>query len=422
MDFKTNKPKILTAFLSLVLYFLLSYSLTVIIQPGYYEFVKFDNGDAGLLVWLLSYIIPVILTIILAIVPNSEFIYIIQFFVLVVIIYPAAIVFREFNSDIRIIILNVVYFFAIYFIGNSLKLRIRVPVMRENQKIFFLAVISIVLIVPFVVIFGPHLDFQNLLLSNIYESRDVEMTLSNPYTDYLYTPLSNIIIPLFLLLAMLHKEYLKAFFAFALLMFMFLVGGHKLVFFGVFLIVIFYYGNYQQKALIFVTGSILLTIMSIISFHLFHNYLITGFVTRRVFFLPALLEVAYFDFFDSNYMLWSDSVLRSFFTYPYEISTRNLIGQYALGNVKTNANNGIISDGFMNFGVIGSLINIVLVSFIYGIFKTLNINERFFGLIFLLFFTFYSSYFFTSMLTHGVILLIVISYIFLRDTRNAYED
>jgi len=422
MSIKIDRSRFFIAALSIVLYFLLSYSLVNIIQPNYYEFVKFDEGEPEFEILLISYFIPFFLTFILFVLPNSQFIYTIQFFILVVIVYPASILLTYLNTDIRIIILNTVYFFAIYVVGNFFSLKFRTPILKESQKVFLLFLISIILIIPFVVIFGPHLNLQNLLLNYIYESREVETELSNTYTGYLYTPLSNIIIPLLLLLAILHRQYGKAVFAFGMLMFMFLVGGHKLVFFGAFAITLFYFGTYYQKILIFLVGSIGLVLISIVTFYVAHDFVMTSIVPRRIFFLPALLEVAYFDFFDGEPIFWSDSVLRGIFKYPFEISTRNLIGKHALSNVDTNANNGIISDGFMNFGVIGSLINILFVGLIYGIFNTLNISQRFFGLIFLLFFTFYSSYFFTSMLTHGGILLIVVAYIFLKDSKTSYGN
>lgn len=422
MSIKIDKYKFFIAVLSVVLYFLLTFSLVNVIQPNYFEFIKFDNGQPEFEILVLSYFIPFFLTAILVVLPNSQFIYTIQCFVLIVIIYPASILLTYLNTDIRIIILNTVYFFAIYIIGNLFSLKFRTAILKENQKVLLLLLLSIILIIPFVVIFGPHLNLQNLLLNKIYEARDIETELSNTYTGYFYTPLSNIIIPLLLLMAILHKQYGKAIFAFGMLMFMFLVGGHKLVFFGAFLIMLFYYGNYYQKVLIFLAGSIVLVIISIVTYYAPHDLIMTSIVPRRVFFLPALLEVGYFDFFDGEPIFWSDSVLRGITEYPFEISTRNLIGRHALSNVVTNANNGIISDGFMNFGVTGSLINILFVSLIYGILNTLNISQRFFGLIFLLFFTFYSSYFFTSMLTHGGILLIVVAYIFLKDTRTSYGN
>jgi hypothetical protein len=422
MSIKIERSRLYIAVLSVILYFLFSYSLENIIQLGYYEFVKFDRGEPEFLVLLLSYLIPFFLTVVLAVLPNSTFIYTIQYFVLIVIIYPASILLTQLNTDVRIIILNTVYFFAIYFVGNFFPLRFRTAILRENQKVLLLFFLSIALIAPFVVIFGSHLDLGNLLLSNIYESRELETELSNMYTGYFYTPLSNIIIPLLLLLAILHKHFFKAILAFGMLMFMFLVGGHKLVFFGTFAIVLFYYGSYYQKILVFLGGTIALMFLSIISYHVWNDFLLTAIVPRRIFFLPALLEVGYFDFFGDNAIYWSDSVLRGITEYPYTISTRNLVGRHVLTNVATNANNGIVSDGFMNFGVAGSLLNIFFVSVIYGILNTLNISQRFFGLIFLLFFTFYSSYFFTSMLTHGGILLLVVAYFFLKDTRTSYGD
>src|SRR5690606_12286613 len=142
-------------------------------------------------------------------------------------------------------------------------------------------------------------------------------------------------------------------------------------------------------------------------------------INRRVFFLPAILDVGYFSFFDSAPLYWSESIFKHFLTYPYDLPSKNLVSEYVTNDVASNANNGIISDGFMNLGFVGALLNIFFVSIVYGIINSLNIHHRFFGLIFLLFFTFYSSFFFTSMLTQGGFLLLIISYFFLKDTANS---
>jgi hypothetical protein len=369
-----------------------------------------------------SYAIPVCLTLLMITLPTSMLIYTILCMMLIMIIYPSSILSRNMNTDYRILTLQVIYFFSVYFIANRFSIRIKTPTILHQQKTYFLLIISVVLITPFVIIFSPHLTLSNLLLSNIYESRSVETQLSNPYTSYIYAPLSNVILPLLLLYGLLNREYPKALMALAMLLFMFLVGGHKSVFFGILFLLMFSFGSYYKKLKYFLSGLIVFFVISLISYLTTKNLFLTSLINRRIFFLPAILDVGYFDFFDENPLFWSDSIFRHFIEYPLNLPAKNLVAEHVINDVKTNANNGIISDGFMNLGVAGALMNIIMVSVVFGILNSLKINHRFFGMIFLLFFTFYSSYFFTSMITQGGLLLLIISYFFLKDTEYSLDS
>ena len=239
--------------------------------------------------------------------------------------------------------------------------------------------------------------------------------------DYVYSSLTNVILPILLLISFLHKEYFKAIAAFVMLIFMFLVGGHKSVFFATFLMMYFYWGSYTQKLKYFFLGVLFFLSLAVIVYYQTNNLFMFSLFTRRIFFLPAVLDIGYFDFFENRQIYWSESILRSYLQYPLGLAPRNLIGQHVLLDETINANSGIISDGFMNLGIIGVLLNLTLVSMIYAILNALHISHRFFGLIFLLFFTFLSTYFFTTMITHGGLLLIVLAYLFLRNSDTLYD-
>lgn len=417
---RINKHKLVIAVLAVSIYFALDHSYLQAYKGNYFEFEKFALGSASTLKVVVSYLIPLGLTYLLVVLPTSEFIYAVLSFVLVVSIYPASILLRNLNSDSRILILQLIYFLSIFLIGNHFKIRVKSPILKESQKTNALFFLSLTMAMPFVWIYARHIDYSNLLLENIYESRATEAQHSNLYTAYAYSPLTNVLMPLLLLLSLYHREYFKTAVGFFLLIFMFLVGGHKAVFFGVFALIVFYHGNYYAKVRLAFSGILVLLLACIAFYHFFEDLYLTSLVSRRIFFLPAILEIGYFKFFDSHHIYWSDSILRTFIQYPYSVPPQNLIGEYVLANVDTNANNGIISDGFMNFGVAGSLLNILFVSVIYSIMNSLHLNHKFFGLVLLMLLTFYSSYFFTSLITHGILFFILVSYVFLKDTDRTY--
>jgi hypothetical protein len=416
-----NRNKLIIGILALIIFIILEYSFVYIILGEYGEFRRFASPEVALANHFVGILLALSLTSFLVIFPCSDFIYAILNIILVISIYPALILYEHLGTDWRIVMLHVVYFLSIYIFSNLLKLNFGTSTVKESQKTTTLLMISVLLIVPFVVLFAPHIDISNLALSNIYESRAIEVELSTPYTGYVYSPLTNILLPTLLVFSLIQKEYLKASAAVIMLLFMFLVGGHKTVFFGTFLVLFFYFGHYYRKITFLFAGIVVAVLFAIIAHSISDFYFPTSLITRRIFFLPAILEVGYFDFFDGSPLYWSDSVLRSINEYPYELAPRNLVGQHVLLNPLTNANNGIISDGFMNFGIAGSLMNIFFVSALYAIFNSLRISARFFGLFFILFFTLYSTYFFTAMLTHGVILLVIMAALFLQNSRQKYD-
>jgi hypothetical protein len=71
----------------------------------------------------------------------------------------------------------------------------------------------------------------------------------------------------------------------------------------------------------------------------------------RVIVLPAHLHWVHYDFFQTNELLnLTQSALRFFFASPYEENVQFLLGEYYIGQFSARANNGLFSDGYMNFG------------------------------------------------------------------------
>jgi hypothetical protein len=416
-----SKDKLAIGCASLLIYAILSHSFTVL-PANFEEFERFRNGDPELYVILLSYALPLLLTALLLILPVSDLIYCILCLLLILTIYPATILWRQLNADPAIIFLHVLHFLSLVIISKVFNKPLTVTALRKSQMTPLLLVLSIALIAPFVITFGPHIDLKNLILYNIYSSRALEAQLSNRFMDYAYSSLTNVVLPMLLIIAILHKEYIRAILAFAMLIFMFLVGGHKSVFFASFLLIYFYFGSYQRKILYLFTGIAASLAPVLIIYHITSDLFPFALITRRIFFIPGILDIGYFDFFDGKPLFWSDSILRSWIAYPYHLAPRNLIGEHVLLNPLTNANSGVVADGFMNLGIPGAILNILLVSTIFAILNNLNLSHRFFGLVFVLFFTFLSTYFFTTMITHGGLLLVVLASLLLRSSRTTYND
>ncbi|TXK05062.1 hypothetical protein [Flagellimonas aequoris] len=133
--------------------------------------------------------------------------------------------------------------------------------------------------------------------------------------------------------------------------------------------------------------------------------------------LNALLDYCFFDFFRDKPIYWADSFLASSIQYPYELMPSHLIGKEYLSNPNVNANSGIIANGYKNAGIIGVLINIVFVSIYLGMLNSFRISPKFYGLFIVLIFTFTNASLTGSILTHGLLILFVVSMFVLRNTK-----
>jgi len=92
-----------------------------------------------------------------------------------------------------------------------------------------------------------------------------------------------------------------------------------------------------------------------------------------------------------------------------------LIGQVYIHSNVVRANNGIISDGFMNFGMIGTITEIVVAALLFAFFNSLNISHKLFGIFLLMVFYLYSNPLLTNFLTNGIFITILISLFMLKD-------
>jgi hypothetical protein len=275
------------------------------------------------------------------------------------------------------------------------------------------------MVVPFILSSKFKLDFNVLLLKDIYKVRAENVQKYSMIQGYFLPWLAQAILPIALIFSLNKRKYVFSLIIIFLLMFIFILSAHKAIFFGIFVLLYFFlFDDYYKKVkyfLLIIIGILVLTRLISICFNYINS---EADFSRRIFFIPALLNTYYFDFFNNKPIHLSHSILSGIFHYPYTLDTANLIGQKYFGNPLNHANNGMISSGFMNFGMIGAISNTIAASAIISFINSLKIHARYFGVTFLIFFNFLSSYFFTSLLTHGILLILLIFIFFLKDTER----
>ena len=303
---------------------------------------------------------------------------------------------------------------------NSSVFQIKIPkviTLKQNQKSLLLFIITICCLIPFFFIYPIHFNFDLFKLGEeTYEVRAELNTTGNLFTSYVISPLSTILLPICAIYGLKENRFGMVIFAVLGTMILFLMTPHKSIFFGIFVVIFFYFKrNIFSKTLLF--AGLLLIILFIGKL----IYLINGELTieslfyRRYLLLPALLNQMYFDFFEGNSIYFSNSFLTGFIDYPYKLDPAHLIGIELYNNPETHANNGFLSDGFMNLGYYGMILFTLIVSVIIKFFDALKIDPRYFGLFFLMMNLFRSAALSTSLLTHGLWVLIIICFFIITD-------
>lgn len=387
-----------------------------------FNYVKFSQGVEFHFYWpryILATAIIIAHFILLLYSKVSDFLYSILLLILVFFVIPSGLLYSS-SSHINweIFLLQNLFFISVY-LFSFIKWNLTFPSINSYQSMILLISITAIGLIPFVILYGPYLDVRNLWMVEVYATRRlVEAKVHNLYTAYTYSWFSKIIIPIAIVFCIYFRKHMLLYISIIFLLFLYLCGAHKMVFFGTFFIVVFYKYDYLKKMFFFMKLMTLFLVVTILATVIFDYTFLWELTFRRALMLSALLDYCYFDFFHQNYIYWSNSFMSSFIHYPYDISPDFIIGRDYFNKPEMNANVGIISDGYKNAGVIGACINISIVAVIFSFLNAMKISPKFFGLFILFLFTLLNSSLSTILLTHGGFLLIIMAAFVLNDTKT----
>lgn len=342
--------------------------------------------------------------------------------VLILDLIPSSIFFTSVsNFDWRIYFFHLLLFFSL-FLTLKLKFSISLSVVNKKQVLFFLLIISVAGVLPYLR-YLPYIDLKNLLLKDIYVTRLKFRGLFDTYSGYTHSWFTRIIIPIIFVLALKYKMKMIAFLNTIVLLFLYLMGAVKSVLLGSILVVIFYFIPREKILSILTRGLIVLLLITIftIPFEIHDRNFFGVIVFRRMMFLPSVLDYCYFDFYNDNYLYWSNSFLKGIVEYPHDISSPRLIGFEYFNKEKMAANNGLISDGFSNAGFLGVFITLFIFNSFFLLIKNCKVNSKFFGVYFFILYGFFTTAISTVLITHGGILLILITFFLLRERKHSID-
>jgi len=353
----------------------------------------------------------------------SEFIYSIFIFFLIFFLIPALVVY-SFMDQAQGPLYST--FAMLVLLGALSIFRIKIPDLK-GQSISFGSVMFLVALalMPILLKFGIDFNLANFLLANISDTRQQYDLNSVVWIDYLYHWLVKAIVPLVLVFFIIHKRYGFALISFLVLIYLFLVSGNKIVYITTFVMLFFalYGRDYFEKLKYFSFALIFaLIVLPIADYFILENHTLKGIFVMRMLFLPAQLNYNYFDFFAGNPLFFSESNLfKMFIDYPYDRPVGFIISETYFNAPDMNANNGIISDGFMNLGYTGIVFNIVIVVLIFLFFNSTKPDPRYLGIFFVMIFLFLSAPMLSMFVTSGLWAIFILSMTMMKVRRQNGE-
>lgn len=357
-------------------------------------------------------------------------------------------------SSVLMTILNMIYFIpiitycsfgggsSVFFIcaltywGLLSILQIKVPFVKYKfqktgklnvSNYLFYAITAIFSIIS-IFIWVKYSDFRlvtNLL--DVYEVRLEAAKCTLPGILSYIRQLSNIVIPLLMLLALIKRKYLFIIlFLFITLINFSYAGDKSVILFPIAIIGGYVFFRKDMSSLIFPAG-IILEVVALCEKFIGVNY-ITSFLFRRQGLVLAQLSELYYRFFsDGSIDLYRNSFLGKLgFESIYKLPISKVIGN----NFETqivNCNNGLLADVWANLGLIGIVIMPIILIICFRLFDLVayGVNPRVTVCLSL----YYAIYFAnttwsTVLLTHGFLIMCILLLIFPRnDIRKVnYEN
>lgn len=351
---------------------------------------------------------------------KSHFIFSIYILIILFFLIPNGIM-MSFSNLIRGPVYSILLFIIIFFLIAPLRLKI-VP-FYSNRGLRHISIFGIftLLILPIIWIYLTDFNFNTLLLKDIYQTRDAFSLKETTISKYFYNWLVKVIVPFMFVYYMIEKQHFFASIGLIFLIYLFVISGNKAVYFTSIITIFFYFfgKHFLDKLSYFMIALLLSFPLIYIADYLLNNYLLRGTLIMRPFFFPALLNNCYFDYFKELSLYFSENHLfNSIFTSPIETKSAILISKVYFNTDDMYANNGLISDGYMNLGYTGVFILSIIFSILFMFFNSLKVNPSYFGIFLILVFFFLSAPVFTVVVTGGVWILLFLMYISMKTDSN----
>lgn len=299
-------------------------------------------------------------------------------------------------------------------------------VSRGKNKPYYeyaLGMILLLLVSVIIYISGKYTHFRlHFNLLTVYDLREEAAGYNLPVVlRYLYG-WGRVTIPIFIIYFFCKGKKVLGWICFCIQMLNFAIEGSKTVFFlAVFSVIIAHLPKVKLSFLnwLILRGMTCLYALCILIYELAGNVIPISMFMRRILFVPAYLEWAYYDFFlDKTPDFFRTSFLRHLgLQTPYPRLV-NMIGGIYGNSYETNANNGLLSDAITNWGYIGVIIMPIILCLVLCVIddSSKKLDPRVYILSALYLSILLTNAFLTTvLLTHGLLIVIVILFLMRRE-------
>jgi hypothetical protein len=319
-------------------------------------------------------------------------------------------IFYSFSDAYTLPLLGHFAFIFFNYIHSKRKMIIPKIIFPEREKVAFIVLLLIIGISAFFATYQFNFSIGEDI-QDVYIQRKVFSGEGNILTGYLYSPYANIICPFIIYYGVENKIRILTIIGFLFGIYLGLITGLKSTFLNLAFITIFYFfnGTIKQKILGFSAGILIaLSICVYVTVSLPFN-IVTDLLVRRTMFTNPLITNGFFVLFENEKMYWQHSVLKGISNYN-GIHPNYIVGNYLFGKeTETNANTGIIADGYANFGIIGILVFTYIVSYVIFYIKSLNVNHKYIGIYIIMIMASIEMELTVMFFTHGLLFLIILS-------------
>lgn len=374
------------------------------IEPyfDYSDYLNYSTKESVRISWLmLVAFIPFVLWIVKD--SSNYFSQTIAILLIFLRVIPFTSIIMYMPQSIGYLLSNYVYWVLIFVLLQFIKPQNFFGLLRKgNGTLNGILIITILSSLTVLIVSGVYCGFRiHLSLDDVYELRSEAREFDMPlFLRYMHSATSNIIPILIVFFISRNKKALVFALAFIGLL-NFSIAGHKSTLFKIVLCLGLYFFPKLNVKKYLPYLFIALGVIVIIEYLWLNTYFLSTIFIRRGFYTPASLDISYYDY-----------IIERGPTYFTE-GIASEIGRLS-GDDEKRCNNGMFSDAFMNLGLIGCIvfpfIFVYFVKICEYVTNKLNNSLRVFAA-FLIVSTLGSSYFTTSMLTHGLFMLVVTLYL-----------
>lgn len=298
------------------------------------------------------------------------------------------------------------HFWKIFFEHIDLKLNININ--DTIKKYIVLLLILLLSIFVFYVFITCNIKFYFDDLENVYSQRSYFKKLNIPIIIK-YILGSGLFINIFFIIYSFYmKKWYYLIFGLFVQYCLFSIAADKIVLFSVIIIFIFIlisdkleFYKFLKLALI---GLLFITVYSS-----YMPYSVPVSYLRRILFIPNLLSYNYYDYFQNHIPIYLKINQDLYSNLPY------LIAEIYHNKPSMAATNGLIGDAISNLGNLGIYIYPFILNLYFAIILMFskNINSKFVvGIAFLVVLVLQDSFFTTSLLSHGLLFVIIMFFLF----------